>query len=242
MYFHFGINWPQVGQMSKQSTIAPQSMQDSAKERVMLIINYNMLSDTRTVIDKDFLAQIIDTDRLIIGKFPVLFDHKTKKFHKFLNLKAVISNKNFEQRQKLDQKILSCVKVINQHYCNLIVDYRYHKKKFVLEYIMDQVDGANLYHPKLQNDKSINSKFCEFVVHNASQTFPYCHLDPTASNVMYKNNTFKFIDFDEIIENYLNEKTLSLDDVKKVYEYKLMNFLSTEQFDILWTRYFSKRN
>jgi hypothetical protein len=59
---------------------------------------------------------------------------------------------------------------------------------------------------------------------------------------MYKNNTFKFIDFDEIIENYLNEKTLSLDDVKKVYEYKLMNFLSTEQFDILWTRYFSKRN
>ena len=228
--------------MSKQSTIAPQSMQDSAKERVMLIINYNMLSDTRTVIDKDFLAQIIDTDRLIIGKFPVLFDHKTKKFHKFLNLKAVISNKNFAQRQKLDQKILSCVKVINQHYCNLIVDYRYHKKKFVLEYIMDQVDGANLYHPKLQNDKSINSKFCEFVVHNASQTFPYCHLDPTSSNVVYKNNTFKFIDFDEIIENYLNEKTLSLDDVKKVYEYKLMNFLSTEQFDILWTRYFSKRN
>ena len=59
---------------------------------------------------------------------------------------------------------------------------------------------------------------------------------------MYKNNTFKFIDFDEIIENYLNEKTLSLDDVKKVYEYKLMNFLSNDQFNILWTKYFSKRN
>lgn len=127
-------------------------MENLAKVRVMLIINYNMISDTRTVIDKDFLIQIIDTDRLIIGKFPVLFDEKTKKFHKFLNLKAVISNKNFEQRQKLSEQILSCVKVINQHYCNLIVDHRYHKKKFVLEYIMDQVEGANLYHPKLQND------------------------------------------------------------------------------------------
>ena len=233
--------WPQLGQTSVSFTMVPQCMQDWEKGRVISITNYNMISDTRTIIDKEFLLQKIDTDRLIIGKFPVLFDNKTKKFHKFLNLKAVISNKNFEQRQKLPQKITSCIQIINQHYDNLIFDYQYHKKKFILEYILSPVAGANLYHAKLQNDESLNVRFSEFVIQNASQTFPYCHLDPTLSNVMFNNRTFKFIDVDEIIENYLNDKTITLQDLKQVYEYKLANFVSKQQFENIWIKYFIKK-